>query len=58
MQMTQKRKCEYAHIKPLIAGVMWESDGRDACRAQGREKWGRGEGNSSIGTGKQVEGMG
>lgn len=28
MQMTQKRKCDYAQIKPLIAGVMWESDGR------------------------------
>lgn len=42
MQMTQKRKCEYAQIKPLIAGVMWESDGRDACSAQGRERWGQG----------------
>lgn len=29
MQMTQKRKkCEDAKNEPLIAGVMWESDGR------------------------------
>lgn len=43
MQMTQKRKCEYAQIKPLIAGVRWESDGRDVLQCAGEGEVGAGE---------------